>query len=89
MIFIAVDNEYNRANYPNEVNMLYHPANVPPYVNVRALTSAERNERMNYRNFFLAATMEELRHELSDNRPHNTTFRRACIREIINEIQQQ
>lgn len=86
MIFISLDNEFNRHHYPNEINTIYHLANIPAYIHVHTLTSAERQERMNYRNFFLTATMDELRRELFDDREHNTAFRRACIRELIREI---
>ncbi len=46
------------------------------------LSDAQRNLRMNIRNFFLIATLAELQTALSN---YPDTFSQACIQELIDE----
>jgi hypothetical protein len=49
------------------------------------LTSAERQQRMNIRNFLLVATEKELRVELQFALENRDTFKAACIQELAAE----
>jgi hypothetical protein len=50
------------------------------------LTAAQRQIRMNVRNFLLVATMPELQKELTISLNSKDTFRAACVRELIEEM---
>jgi len=50
------------------------------------LTKAQRQIRMNVRNFLLVATMAELQKELTISLNSKDTFRAACVRELIEEM---
>lgn len=52
---------------------------------LEGLTPAERQTRMNVRNFLLIATLAELVRELEISMERNDLFRARCIRELIEE----
>lgn len=49
------------------------------------LTPGERQQRMNVRNFLLAATLDELRDEMVNSLDMGDTFRAKCVLELIVE----
>lgn len=49
------------------------------------VTPAQRQHRMNVRNFLMVATPEELRKELDISEERGESFRAACIRELMEE----
>lgn len=49
------------------------------------LTTAQRQIRMNIRNFLLIATPAELQKELEISNNSGDTFRAQCVQELIDE----
>lgn len=49
------------------------------------LTPAQRQIRMNVRNFLLVATIDELKIELAISEKTSDTFRAACVQELLDE----
>jgi hypothetical protein len=49
------------------------------------LTPAQRQIRMNVRNFLLVATIEELEVELKISKDTGDTFRAECVQELLDE----
>ena len=57
-------------------------------MNLRPVSSLQRNVRMAVRNFLLIATREELIQELKISQDRGDMWRAACVQEIIDEIDQ-
>ena len=49
------------------------------------LTNAQRQIRMNIRNFLLVATIAELETEIEISNRTGDTFRAACVQELLNQ----
>ncbi len=55
-------------------------------MNTEFLTLAQRQVRMNIRNFLLIATLDELKREKELSLERNDPFHAECVQELIDEM---
>lgn len=53
------------------------------------MTPAQRQQRMNVRNFMLTHNMKELQWEHEESLKRNDAFRAECVMELMNELKQE